>query len=368
MIPPATTIPAPAPGTAPPPLAKLVPVTFADLPGWKEDDVAGGFLAFYQGCTALKAQPDWVDVCARAASVPSGDANVQRQFMETEFVPHAVIGPDGKQEGLITGYYEPLLRGNRTRDEKYRFPIYGPPDDLITVELTEVAPELKGLRLRGRLDGRKLIPYWSRSDIEQGKAPTQGKEILYVDDAVELFFLQIQGSGRVKLDSGQIIRIGYADQNGHAYRSIGRILVDRGELTLDRASMQGIKTWGQQNPQKLAQLLMENPSFVFFREMPPSESGPIGSLGVPLTAGRSIAVDPRSVPLGTPVFVSTTWPNSTVALNRLMASQDTGGAIRGAIRADYFWGFGDEAGDFAGKMRQPLKMWALLPRAMAVPR
>lgn len=350
-----------APPPTPPAVPQLVPGSFTDLPGWPEDDATAAFLTFLQGCPAIKSQP-LASICARALPLGTATAAAQREFLEAEFQPHQVVAADGKTEGLITGYYEPLLRGSRKPDARYRFPLYGPPDDLITVELSELYPELKSMRLRGRLVGRKVVPYWTRADIDNDAAPLKGRELLWIDDAVELFFLQVQGSGRVKLESGEIVRIGYADQNGHPYRSIGRVLVERGELTLDKASMQSIRAWGRDNPQKLPALLAENPSYVFFREMPNGNGGPVGALGVPLTTGRSLAVDPRVVPLGMPVYIATTWPSSDMPLNRLMAAQDTGGAIKGAIRADFFWGFGDEAGDLAGRMRQPLRLWVLLPR------
>lgn len=182
-----------------------------------------------------------------------------------------------------------------------------------------------------------------------------------MDDVVDLFFLQVQGSGRLKLEDGEMARVGYAEQNGHPYRSIGRLLVERGELSVEEASMQGIRAWGQRNPAKLAGLLNENASFVFFRELPTGASGPLGSLGVPLTAGRSLAVDTRVIPKGAPVFLATTWPATDKQLSRLMVAQDTGGAIKGNVRADFFWGFGAEAGDQAGKMRQQGKLWVLMP-------
>jgi len=194
-----------------------------------------------------------------------------------------------------------------------------------------------------------------------------GKEIVYVDDAVEAFFLQIQGSGRVRLESGEELRIGYADQNGHPYQSIGRYLVEQGELKLGEASLQGIQAWARANPGRVVELLNQNPSYVFFRELPPADTGPIGSLGVPLTAERSLAVDPRFVPLGAPVYLATTRPNSELPLERLMIAQDTGGAIRGPVRADFFWGTGEDAGLLAGRMRQQGRMWVLLPRGMPVP-
>jgi membrane-bound lytic murein transglycosylase A len=264
---------------------------------------------------------------------------------------------------MITGYYEPLLKGDRVRTERARFPLYAVPDDLVTVDLASVYPELKNLRLRGRLVGNKIVPYSTRKEIE---APNnngfQGKPIAWAEDAVELFFLQIQGSGRIELPDGSHLRVGYADQNGHPYQSIGKLLVERGELKLEQASMQGIKDWGAQNPDKLPDLLAANPSFVFFRELPNGLSGPLGALGVPLTGGRSIAIDPRFIPLGAPVFLATTQPNSPLPMNKLVMAQDTGGAIRGGVRADFFWGFGNEAGELAGRMKQRGRMWVLLPK------
>ncbi len=354
--------PQPAPVDTAPAKARLEPASFEALPGWADDDIGAAFGAFVEGCTALRTQPRWSDICNRATGLAAADADAIRAFFETGFVPHRVVGPDPEAPGLLTGYYEPLLQGSRTPDARFRHPIFAAPDDLITVDLSGVAPDTRNIRLRGRLQGRKLVPYWSRAEIEEGKARLSGRELVWVEDAVELFFLQVQGSGRVRLPDGGTVRVGYADQNGHPYRSIGRVLVDRGELPLEKASMQGIKAWGQANPSRLAALLAENPSYVFFRELPAGDGGPIGALGIPLTPGRSIAVDPNVVPLGAPVFVSTTWPNSPRPLDRLVMAQDTGGAIRGAVRADFFWGFGADAGELAGRMRQPLKMWVLLPR------
>jgi membrane-bound lytic murein transglycosylase A len=271
---------------------------------------------------------------------------------------------------MVTGYYEPLLDGSRARSARYNVPLYAAPDDLLTIDLTELYPELKGKRLRGRVEGKRVIPYWSRAEIENGSAPVADKALVYVGDPVEAFFLQIQGSGRVRLAEGGIMRVGYADQNGHPYVSIGRILVERGEMPLEKASLQGIRDWGRHNPEKLGPLLDENPSYVFFREVAPPApgtldaqiDGPFGSLGVPLLRERAIAVDPRSVPLGAPVYLATTYPLSTRPLTRLVLAQDTGGAIRGAVRADFFWGFGDEAGREAGRMKQDGRMWILWPK------
>ncbi len=319
-----------------------------------------------QSCSALKQQTAWQAVCS-AAAAQSLQPEALRRFFEENFTPYQVTNPDSSSEGMITGYYEPLLNGSRTRSSRYRFPLYAPPGDMLVIDLGSVYPELKSMRLRGRLQGNRVVPYFSRAEIENGTAPMKGRELFWVDDALDLFFLQIQGSGKIKLPDGEMARIGYADQNGYPYKSIGKALVDRGELTLDKASMQGIKDWGKRNPGKLTELLNFNASYVFFRELPNHLAGPLGALGVPLTAGRSLAVDPRAIPLGAPVFLSTTWPNEAKPLQRLMVAQDTGGAIKGTVRADFFWGFGSDAGKQAGSMKQQGRMWVLLPRDYPLP-
>jgi membrane-bound lytic murein transglycosylase A len=245
--------------------------------------------------------------------------------------------------------------------------VFGLPEDLVVVDLAAQYPELRGMRLRGRLNGRRLEPYYSRGEIDAQGTSFGAPVIAWIADPVELFFLQIQGSGQIQLDSSERVRVGFAEQNGHPYRSLGRHLVERGEMTLDQASMQNIKAWAAANPQRLQEALSHNASYVFFRELP-SAGGPIGALGVPLEAGYSIAVDPRYVPLGAPVFLATTYPLSPQPLERLVLAQDTGGAIRGAVRADFFWGTGAEAGTLAGRMRQPGRMWLLWPRGEPLPR
>jgi membrane-bound lytic murein transglycosylase A len=309
--------------------------------------------------------PSWKRVCDLARLVDGKAGYDPRQFFEQNLQPYAVVAADATVTGMVTGYYEPLLRGSRRRTKGFEQPVRGVPDDLLTIDLSALYPEMKGKRVRGRLEGNKVLPYWSRAEIEARGDKLPSKALLYVDDPVELFFLQVQGSGRVKLADGSMTRLNYGDQNGHPYQSIGRLLVERGELKLEEASMQGIQAWARANPARLADLLNANPSYVFFRELPNSNEGPIGALGVPLTAERSIAVDPRSVPLGAPVFLATTRPNSTKAMNRLVMAQDTGGAIKGAVRADFFWGFGKEAGEQAGRMKQSGRIWVLLPLEVA---
>ena len=362
-VPPAPVPPAPPLPVPPAPLAQLRAVDWSAVAYWKDDALAGTWPAFLQSCAGLKSQPLWQGVCSEAQALDATNEAALRAFFEQRFQPHEVFNTDNTLEGTVTGYYEPLLKGDRVRTMKARFPVYGAPDDLIVVDLGSVYPELKSLRLRGRLQGNKIVPYATRGEIENGNF--RGKPIAWAEDPVELFFLQVQGSGRIELPDGAHLRIGYADQNGHPYKSIGKLLVERGELKLEEASMQGIKAWGEANPDKLTELLQSNPSYVFFKEMPNGLAGPLGALGVPLTAGRSIAIDPRYIPLGAPVFLATTWPNSPQPLNRLMMAQDTGGAIRGAVRADFYWGFGAEAGEQAGRMKQKGRMWVLLPKGYA---
>ncbi|MBZ0093058.1 MAG: murein transglycosylase A [Sulfuricellaceae bacterium] len=337
------------------------------LPGWREDDSAAAWPGFLQSCSVLKNRPAWADTCAAANALPQPDAAQVREFFEAKLTPFQLIDASGGEEGLITGYYEPLLHGSRKPSARYRYPVYSAPDDLLTIDMASVYPELKGLRLRGRVDGKKVVPYYNRAEIDDGLAPLKGRELYWVDDAVELFFLQIQGSGRIQLENGELVRVGYADQNGYPYHSIGKKLVESGELSLDKASMQGIKDWAKRNPGKLKALLDYNASYVFFHELPNADGGPIGALGVPLSDGRSVAVDRHAIPLGAPIFLATSWPNSNRPLDRLMLAQDTGGAIRGAIRADFFWGFGPEAGKQAGAMKQSGRIWLLWPKGAALP-
>ena len=343
------------------------PAAWSDLPGWRDDPIGEAWSALIASCGPLGNREAWREACAAAARISAPNTDAARRFFERHFKPWHVLSGEGAEDGLITGYYEPLLRGSRKPGSRYRFPLYGAPDDLLTIDLGETYPELKGLRLRGRLEGRRVVPFHDRAQIESGAAALRGKEVVWVDDAIDLFFLHVQGSGRIALDTGETMRVGYADQNGYPYRSIGRVLVERGELPLEQASMQGIKAWARERPDQLTQLLNSNPSYVFFRELPAGGSGPPGSLGVPLTPRRSIAVDTRYVPPGAPVYLSTTWPNSTRPLNRLTLAQDTGSAIRGAVRADFFWGYGEAAAREAGRMKQRLRMWVLLPNGHPIP-
>lgn len=352
------------PGTSKPvPVTKAMEASgFAEMPGWAKDDVRQAWPAFNASCSVLMRRDEWRRVCAEAARINGQDAVAVRQFFESTFQPYKLVNTDGSDVGLVTGYYEPLLRGARYRHGEFQTPLHSVPNDLVAVTQPG-AP--KGTAARGRRVGDKVVPYWTRAELFSSSL-LKGREIVWVDDPVEAFFLQVQGSGRVYLtDTKETIRLAFADQNGHSYKSIGRYLVDKGEMTLSQASAQSIKKWLKDNPARERELFNANPRYVFFREekMNDPSQGPRGALNVPLTGERSIAIDPAFVPLGAPVFLSTTLPNSEQALQRLVMAQDTGYAIKGAVRADYFWGYGDEAGEKAGSMKQRGEMWVLLPRA-----
>ncbi|HEY4372120.1 MAG TPA: murein transglycosylase A [Burkholderiales bacterium] len=354
------------PPEQPPPKPGWKPAAFAQLTGWSNEAQQEAWAPFLASCKSLRRQSAWQSVCADAQNADPAQA---RAFFESRLTPWI----RDAAPGIITGYYEPLLNGSRNKKAPYLYAAFGAPDDLLTIDLGDLRPDLKGQRLRGRVEGRKVVPYYSREQIEaaaQSGAPAglaTSKPLLYVDDPVELFFLMIQGSGRVKLDSGEMVHLNYADQNGYPYKSVGRYLIDQGEMKLEQASMQGIKAWAQSHPERLNEILNYNPSYVFFRESRAGDEGPQGALGVPLTAMRSIAVDPRMTPLGAPVWLSTTRPNSSEPLQRLMLAQDTGGAINGANRADFFWGFGEEATREAGRMRQQGELYVLWPKDAGPP-
>jgi membrane-bound lytic murein transglycosylase A len=340
----------------------LKPASWQDLDGLLQDNLVAAWPAWLQSCTTLINKVQWKDVCELANSIKKPTNAIVVEYLSTHFDVYRTQNEDGSSMGLITGYYQPLLSGSRQKSAKYPYPLYREPEDLISVELADAYPELKFKRVRGMLEGKKLIPYRTRAEIDTHPSPLAGTEIFWINDIIDVFFLQIQGSGVVQLESGEQVQVGYANHNGHAYQSIGRILVERGEITLDKASMQGIKNWARTHLNQLQDLLNSNPSYVFFRELPTDLPGPLGALGVPILAERSVAVDREFIPLGAPIFLSTTEPNSSKPLRRLMLAQDTGGAIKGGVRADFYWGAGDKAGAKAGAMKQQGQIWVLLPK------
>ncbi|MCG7405173.1 MULTISPECIES: MltA domain-containing protein [Caballeronia] len=326
--------------------SRLTAVSWQQVPGWQDDSLIGATAALRQNCNRLSRQANWQKACAAAERLDDLDMSAARSFFEAYFTPFQLANTDGTLDGLVTGYYEPLLRGSRTRHGIYQYALY---------------------RWPYRYKPGSALP--ARAQLERSGA-LNGNELVWVDDPIEAFFLQVQGSGRVVMEDGSVMRVGFGGTNNQPYRSIGKELLDRGELTPAQATMQGIKAWAKANPARVDALLDVNPRFVFFREMPANETmsaslgdGPVGALGVPLTPERSIAVDPSAIPLGTPVFLQTTRPLSNQPMNRLVFAQDTGSAIKGGVRADYFWGLGDDAGDLAGRMKQGGRMWLLLPNS-----
>ena len=248
VTPPAVVVTAPPVSVVSPPTPLFTPSKWEVLPEWTTLDLTPSWAALMQSCRVLKAKPQWQGVCAGAEQVDKSDSAAQRSFYEDKLTPFQVFNPDGSEQGVITGYYEPLLKGSRFKSARFRYPLYAAPDDMLEIDLGDAYPQLKGQRLRGRLSGKRVVPYYKRAEIDAGTDGLKGRELFWVENAVELFFLQIQGSGRIELVDGRQIKVGYADQNGHPYVSIGKKLIEMGEMKLEDASMQGIKAWGEKNP------------------------------------------------------------------------------------------------------------------------
>ena len=351
----------------PPPPGIGYSVDWNEVPSWNDDRHADSWPALMNNCRILSNRQVWNRICTAAQALDNPDHKQAREFYETWFSPHIVHGADGKSTGLITGYYEPLLFGSTEPDGDYRYPIYRRPENLLKIDLSDAYPELKGKRIRGRVEGNRVISYFSREQIDSEQNPLAGLELLWLNDRDDVFFLHIQGSGRIKLTDGRTVGAGYADQNGHPYVAIGRVLIERGELEREEVTLFTIREWLRNNPEQARALLNENPSYVFFEIRESVEEGPIGSLTTPLTPERSIAIDPAVIPLGTPIWLQTSLPeNPGQPFNRLFIAQDTGGAIKGPLRADIFWGNGDRAEQMAGLMKQPGKLIALLPRTDSI--
>lgn len=462
--------------------AHFAPAAWKDLPGWKDDDLGEAWRVFAQGCSALAGRQEWTALCKRTAlGAPSADQ--ARAFFEQEFLLYEIRNPDGTADGVITGYYEPLLSGSRVRQEAYVYPVYGVPEDMLMldvrlwpktlrdlriparvegrqvipmpgtdsskapylIDVGDMKPDDRDKKLRLRLDGNRLVPYFSRAEIERQGLP-KAPVLAWVDDPVALYSMQIQGSGKVRLPDGRMLRLAYAEQNGHPFMPAGKpaggravksgvttrglsvdladgeVADEETEVAAPAAPMtrgaRGVTPPSGGHPSPEVERMIErlagrapahgpaaagsparpsaqrpavvleaakapppaprqasartlaaisaDPSFVFFRQIPDGPGGPLGALGVPLTAGRSVAVDPRTTPLGFPVYLSTAATAGTEAVKRLVMAQDTGGAIRGAVRADYFWGFGADAYARAAAMKQNGRMWLLMPRGMRV--
>ncbi len=370
--------------TTPPPEKthlSLSPVSFGDLKGWQDDTPAAALAAFKNSCKAWSAKPpaasigangmggkaaDWQNVCAAAQNVAVNDDVAARAYFENNFRPYAMAGDDNNQ-GLFTGYYVPELHGSRTQGGAFQTPLYAYPADLVSVDLGLFKSELKGQHVIGKVAADKkgrsvLVLYDDRAAIAKGSLNGRAQPLVWIDDPVGAFFLEVQGSGRIQLTDGTVMPIGYDGANGHAYVAIGRAMADRGDLPRP-VTMPAIRAWLAAHPAQAQEILNLNPSYVFFRPMPNDDV--IGALGVALMAQRSMAVDPAFVPLGAPVWIDTTDGQGN-SLKRLMVAQDTGGAIKGAVRGDFFWGTGDAAGVQAGSMQSHGHDYVLLPRSVNV--
>ncbi len=347
----------------------LKPVDYAQLPAMPEENWQPALAAFKESCEKMASRPGWEEVCAKAKFLPLNQA---KTFFSAYFTPYQAIAETVDQSGTVsvsdsgkmTGYYEPILYGSRKKKTPYVYPLHTMPSDLITVDLAEIYPQLKGLRLRGQIEGNRLVPYDSRAQL--AKRNLDKYAIAWVEDPVAAFFLQVQGSGRIVLPDGSYMRVGYGDVNGHPYRGIGNYLVRQGYLKSHELSMQCIQAWAKKNPKKVQAVLNQNPSYVFFierKDQDPNE-GPIGAQGVPLTEKGSVAVDRRYYQLGWPIVVDVEQSNPDMKFTRAVVAQDTGGAIKGPIRFDFYWGSGDEAALAAGRQNSQVKAWVLLPNGV----
>jgi membrane-bound lytic murein transglycosylase A len=364
----------------------LTPAAFTDLSGWQQDDMVGAIQALWRSCTRLMALApdrdvssgsslqtvagDWAPACtALDALKAEQNPDLIRAFFEAHFQPFAAKdAADGDDpqadQGLFTGYFEAELTGSLTRDDTFKTPLYARPKDLITVDLGQFDESLKGKGVVGQVADGRLVPYPDREKIESGALTGKGLELLWIDDPVDVFLLQVQGSGRVILPDGNVVQVGFAAHNGRSYHSIGRWLIDQGELQAHEASWDGIRGWIEKHPDRASELFAYNPRFIFFRLL--DGPGPIGAEGVALTPERSMAVDTRFIPLGMPLWLDTVRPGgSTEPMQRLMVAQDKGGAIKGVVRGDFFWGYGDDALAQAGRMKSSGRYFLLLPNPLA---
>jgi membrane-bound lytic murein transglycosylase A len=330
-------------------IANFSAVSWQAIPGWQEDELAQAWPAWLRSCEGMlkrntrNGEVHWRQVCAQATTVSSRDSQAIRRYFENNFQAYEVRNNSGADTGLITGYYEPVMNGSQTRSSTYSVPLYAYP-----------AAWRKS----------KPNPGPTRAELISS-GMLKGSEMAWVQDPVAAAFMQIQGSGKIRLEDGRVMRLGFAGTNDQPFKSFAQWLLDRKEITRSEATMQGISQWAKRNPDRVNEMLNANPRFVFFKELPSNvdaDLGPTGALGVPLTGERSIAIDLQAMPLGAPVFLATTRPLSNQPLQKLVFAQDTGKAIIGGVRADYYWGSGDAAGEAAGRMKQNGRMWLLLPR------
>lgn len=330
--------------------ANLKQSSWSDLKDFETDDLELSLDVFKKACEKSNQYDIFKVACAKALNTTNA-----KLFFQDNFTPFKLFDDENSPQGFITGYYEPLLNGSIIKTGKFQYPIYKVPNDLITVDLNLMYPELKKYTLKGKIKDNKLIPYNTRQEMNDNK---NLEPICYVDDKVDLFFLQIQGSGKVKFQDGTIINVGYGNQNGRKYNSIGKFMIKMGYITPAEGSLQGIKKWFEENPDKIDEVLNVNESYIFFQE---SQKSATGALGVELVAKRNLAVDREYIPLGMPVFIQTSNPINNKEINQLMVAADVGGAIKGEIRADFFWGNSKEAEEMAGKMKEKGILYMLIP-------
>jgi membrane-bound lytic murein transglycosylase A len=369
-------VPPPAPGPVAP--GDLTQVRFNDIPAWRADNLAQSLPALRAECHRLETLPAdtvlggtgiaadyagkagmWVAACAAAGALTPGDDAGVRQYYETWFTPYRIASA-----GLFTGYYEPEVRGSLTQSGAYQTPLLARPTDLLQGLPPSADPRAPGQPVMGRLVAGRLVPYWSRAEIEGGEIGGAARPLLWLADPVDLFFLQIQGAGRVQLPDGTFVRVGYDGKNGRPYTPIGRVLVQMNALAPGAVTMQSIRAWLAAHRAQAKSVMDRNEDYVFFRVLMDAEPelGPPGALGVKLVPGRSAAVDRRAIPLGTPIFVDTTEPGSGAPWRHLLLAQDVGSDILGAARADVFLGAGAAAEAMAGAMRQGGAEYVLLPK------
>lgn len=368
--------------SSPKPMFRVV--SFKHLPGWEAADLKKSLAAFQTSCRAfIKQDPeqivgtddiqlqakDWHPACQTALKIDSRAEHEAKNFFQEWFAP-VEFYKDKPLNGLFTGYYMPLIKGSYTQSAEFNVPIYEVPKDLITIDLGLFVPHLKNRKIVGRLAGDKVVPYYTREQINKGAIKQKAKVLLWMHSPIDRLFLEIQGSGIIELDDGSRLFIGYDGQNGAPYTAIAGVLIKKGVMTRDNASMQAIKRYLEAHPEQMDPVINQNKSFVFFRKL--KLEGALGSQGVALTPGYSLAIDRQWIPMGAPLWLSTTRPDSNdpnvnKPMQRLMVAQDTGGAIKGKIRGDVYWGGGDKATAIAGHMKNPGHYWLLLPRH-AVPR
>lgn len=343
-------------------------VEYSAIEGWGEDDHAAAFAAFHKSCGRLRSlapsEENVMAVCDLAAMLGGKLAKDDaRRFFEANFKPYIVKRPE--TGAMLTGYYEPEVKGALKPQGPFQVPIYAMPQDLVLVRKAADRKALPVELTAARATAEGLVPFFTRREIEEGALSGRGLEIAYLSDPYEAFVMQVQGSGLIRLPDGKGLRIGFAGKNGHPYTSIGKILIEKGELPAGAASLDAVLRWLRADPERGRKLMWENKSYPFFRVLETTEhgEGAHGSLGLPLTPGRSLAVDPRYHQLGLPIWVSAPELKDEKGrlIKRLMIAQDTGSAIRGPVRGDLFWGSGEKAGSFAGQTRHLCDFYVLIP-------